>query len=196
MLNCTLRTTDLNGLVKLITSSMQMPVTSSLDSKIDTIRSSFSAVVGETLVSYETAELLLDDGSWEPWPDLPIRLYTDTRKLIAIAWSRFDHLWIATDLSLPFSVEGSTVRWMKNSIWKINGAIGKPLSSVMLGRGQMSIEGREVEIWTRLLIEVGGCWLEIFNALDENGYDLHIRRPAGTFIPCIEPGAAPVRPRQ
>jgi hypothetical protein len=52
----------------------------------------------------------------------------------------------------------------------------------------MSIEGEEVEIWTRLLIEVDGSWLEIFNALDENGYAFHAGRPAGIFVPC-NPGS-------
>src|SRR5688572_25991540 len=99
--------------------SMKMSDISDLDSKISSIRSSFSAVVGAKLVCYETAELLLDDGSWERWPDLPIRLYTDTEKLIAIAWSGFDDLWIATDSSLPFPIDGSTVRWVRNSVGKI-----------------------------------------------------------------------------
>src|SRR5258708_886103 len=114
---------------------MQMPEPFKLDRKISTIRSSFSAVVWAKLVFYETAELLLDDGSWGPWPDLPIRLYTDTQKLIAIAWSRFDDLWIALDLSLPFPIEGSTVRWVRNSVGKINGAVGNPIGSVLIGRG-------------------------------------------------------------
>jgi hypothetical protein len=175
---------------------MQMPQSFKLDSTISTIRSSFSTVVGAKLAYYETAELLLDDGSWASWPDLPIRLYTDTQKLIAIAWSRFDDLWIATDSSLPFSIEGSTVRWVRSSVEKINRALGNPIGSVMIGRGQMSVEGREVEIWTRLLIDFDSGWLEIFNALDENGYDFHLQRPAGAFIPCIEQGASADRPRE
>ena len=52
----------------------------------------------------------------------------------------------------------------------------------MLGRGEMTIEGRDVEIWT--LIETDRGWLEIFNALDENGYDLHAEKPAGMFVRC------------
>ncbi len=175
---------------------MQMRETSDLDSRIRSIRSSFSEVIGAKLVCYETAELLLDDGAWEPWPDLPIRLYTDRQQVVAIAWSSFDELWIARDSSLPFSVEGSTVRWVRNSVEKINSAIGNPIGSVMIGRGQMSVEGRDVEIWTRLMIEVGSGWLEIFNALDENGYDFHLQRPTGTFLFCIEQGAPADGPSQ
>jgi hypothetical protein len=54
----------------------------------------------------------------------------------------------------------------------------------MLGQGEMAVEGREVEIWTRLMIETDRGWVEIFNALDENGYDLHAEKPAGTFVGC------------
>ncbi len=149
------------------------------------IRSRFAAIHGGKIVRYETAELLLMDGTWESWPDLPIRLYTDSGKRISISWSRFDDLWIADDLSLPFSVEGSTIRWVGNGIEILKPALGATIGSVMLGRGEMSIEGREIEIWTRLLIQVDERWLEIFNALDENGYALHSGRPTGTFIRCL-----------
>jgi len=56
---------------------------------------------------------------------------------------------------------------------------------VMLGRGEMSIGGKAVEIWTRLVIGLDEGWLEVFNALDENGYAFHVERPAGVFIPCL-----------
>jgi hypothetical protein len=49
----------------------------------------------------------------------------------------------------------------------------------------MSVEGRDVEVWTRLLIQTDNGWLEIFNALDENGYDYHSERPGGTLMPCV-----------
>ena len=48
----------------------------------------------------------------------------------------------------------------------------------------MSIEGTEIEIWTRLLIETDKGWIELFNALDENGYDFHEGQPSGDFISC------------
>ncbi len=156
-----------------------------IDRKLREIRSHFAAIQGEKLVRYETAELLLGDGTWESWPDLPIRLYSGTGKRIAISWSSFDDLWIAEDFSLPFPIEGSTIRWVGNGIEGLDAAIGGSIGSVMLGRGEMSIDGREIEIWTRLLIQIGERWLEIFNALDENGYDLHAERPTGTFIPCL-----------
>jgi hypothetical protein len=155
------------------------------DNKIAEIRSHFAAIVGARINRYETAELQLDDGTWDQWPVLPIRLYTDTGDVIAISWSGFDDLWIASDLSLPFSIDGSTTRWVSNSIDRINSAVGTSIRSVMLGQGELSIEGKEVEVWTRLLIQLDKGWLEIFNALDENGYDFQIEKPPGDFIPCI-----------
>ena len=156
-----------------------------IDRKIEEIRSNFAAVIGARIKRYETAELQLDDGTWIPYQDLPIRLHANTGEIIAISWSRFDDLWISRDLSLPFSIEGSTIRWVSHGIERINAAIGSPIRSVMLGQGEMSIGGREVEIWTRLLIQLDNGWLEIFNALDENGYDFHIEKPPGNLIPCF-----------
>ena len=156
-----------------------------IDHKLGLIRSQFAAIVKSKIIRYETAELLNDDNTWISWPDLPIRLYTDTKKLISISWSRFDDLWITGDLSLPFALEDSTVRWVENSIDKIYPVIGETIQAVMLGQGEMSWDGVDVDIWTRLLIELDNGWLEIFNAFDENGYDFHDRMPAGNVVPCI-----------
>jgi hypothetical protein len=156
-----------------------------IDGKVDKIRSVFAEVVGSAILRYETAELLLDDGTWESWPDLPIRIYIDTGQLISISWSKFDDLWIAKDLSLPFSIEGSTVRWVATAIDRINSAVGKTIRSVRLGQGEMEWGGAKVDIWTRLLIGVDDGWLEVFNALDENGYDFHPQMPPGNFARCI-----------
>ena len=156
-----------------------------IDRKIEEIRSHFAPIVGARINRYETAELELDDSTWDQWPDLPIRLYTDAGDVIAISWSGFDSLWIARDLSLPFSIDGSTIRWVSNSIDRLNPAVGTSIRSVMLGQGEMSIEGKEVEIWTRMLIQLDRGWLEIFNALDENGYAFYAEKPPGNFVPCI-----------
>jgi hypothetical protein len=156
-----------------------------IDRKVYDIQAHFAVLLGETITRYETAELLLDDGTWDGWPDLPIRLYTGSGKLVAISWSGFDDLWLADDLSLPFSIEDSTIRWANNGIEKLDAAIGASIGSITLGKGEMSIGGREVEIWTRLVIELDRGWLEVFNALDENGYAFHVERPAGVFIPCL-----------
>jgi len=156
-----------------------------LDCKIRMAKSHFCNVLGTNIIRYETAEVLGDDGTWDSWPDLPIRLYTGANKLIAISWSGFDDLRIADDLSLPFLIEGSTVRWVNNRIEKLNAAVGASIRSVMLGQGEMAVDGSEIEIWTRLFIQLDTGWLEIFNALDENGFDFHAQVPNGSFITCI-----------
>jgi hypothetical protein len=156
-----------------------------VETTIADIKARFSHVVGAKLVCYETAELLLDDGTWDRWADLPIRLYMDSGALIAVSWSQFDTLWIRTDMSLPFPVGDASIRWVRNSIEKLDSLVGGTIGSVMIGRGEMSIEGKDIEVWTRLLIQVGEGWLEIFNALDENGYDVHVSMPAGRFVRCV-----------
>ena len=149
------------------------------------LRKIFAPAIGSELRGYSTAELLHDDGTWAAWPDLPIRLEWGSGSLIAISWSKFDDLWIAADEALPFPVEGSTVRWVRNGFDNLNGLVGARILSVWLGRDEMSIGEKEFEIWTRLLIETDRGWLEVFNALDENGYDCHRDRPSGTFLSCI-----------
>jgi hypothetical protein len=49
----------------------------------------------------------------------------------------------------------------------------------------MRIGDQSIEIWTRLVIDLGDRWLEVFNALDENGYQLHEELPTGDFVNCI-----------
>jgi len=142
-------------------------------------------LIGRRLSQFETAELQLLDGDWVAWPDMPIRLYDDFGGIVSISWSRFDDLWIEPGLGLPFDTDQERLRWVTNGIMSIQPAIGKRMKSVMIGRGEMTWDGREIEIWTRLLIECDGGWLEIFNALDENDYAFHTNMPAGTFLPCL-----------
>ncbi|MEO6810643.1 MAG: hypothetical protein ABI353_16120 [Isosphaeraceae bacterium] len=156
-----------------------------IDRKIEDIQSHFVTIVGERITRYETAELLQTDSTWVSWADLPIRLYTGSGRLVAISWSKFDDLWLADDTSLPFPIGDSTVKWVINGLEAINPAVGASIRSVMLGQGEMSIEGKALEIWTRLVIELDEGWLEVFNALDENGYVFHVERPVGVFIPCL-----------
>ncbi len=156
-----------------------------IDEKVSDIRRAFGRVIGARLSSYSTAELLHDDGTWGEWRDLPIRLEWNPGGLVAVSWSRFDDLWIATDSSLPLSVEGSTVRWVRDASEIVNRVVGAALLSVALGRGEMTMAGRDIEVWTRLLLETDRGWLEIFNALDENGYAHHAERPQGTLVPCV-----------
>ena len=156
----------------------------SLEDKVADIRSRFAPLVGARVYEYQTAEIFCE-GEWSEWPDLPIRLLFADGRMISISWSHFNKLWLASDSTLPFSIEGSEVKWVSNSDKQISRAIGSTILSVQLGRGQLSIEGHDIEVWTRLLIQLDTGWLEIFNALDENGYTFHLQHPAGAFVSCL-----------
>jgi len=155
-----------------------------IQSKINAIRECCTPVVGQTIDRFETAEILHDDGTWENWPDLPIRIYCADGTLLSVSWSRFDDLWLSNDDSLPFPVEDDKTRWKVNGLDKIDTAVGKVIHGVMLGRGEMTIESREIDIWTRLVFDLGSMWFEVFNAMDENGYDVHLAKPQGEFVHC------------
>lgn len=152
-----------------------------IDDQLNAIRKACTLVIGKTIQRFETAEIQLLDGSWDDWHDLPFRVYCTDQALLSIAWSQFDQLWLSNDTSLPFDPDDAKTRWKSNGIDQINAAIGCVIRGVLLGRGEMTIESREVEIWTRLLFDLDGIWLEVFNALDENGYDLHHKMPDGDF---------------
>ena len=156
-----------------------------IEDKINAIREASTLLIGRTIEKFETAEILHDDGTWGDWPDLPIRVYCTDQKMVSISWSKFDDLWLSSDMSLPFATEDATTRWKSNGIDQLNMAIGQKIQGVLLGRGKMTIESRDIEIWTRLVFDLGGTWLEVFNALDENGYALHIGKPSGEFRKCI-----------
>lgn len=153
--------------------------------KVEAIRRHFAPLIGTRIVRYRTAEFLNSDGTWSSWPDLPIRIYSNQGSLVSISWCRFDDLWLSNDESLPFEAEEATTRWVENGVDDIDGCLDRTIHRVLLGRGEMTIEGREIEIWTRLLVDLGDRWLEVFNALDENGYALHEEMPDGEFIFCI-----------
>ncbi len=104
-----------------------------------------------------------------------------------MAWSKFDDLWLSNDLSLPFAIGDAVIHWVPNAVPELDAALGKPIRSVWLGRGQMTWDYRDIEIWARLLLGCGDGFVEVYNALDENGYAFHARMPSGTFLLCAEP---------
>ncbi|MDS6631314.1 hypothetical protein QYS46_12500 [Klebsiella michiganensis] len=115
-------------------------------------------------------EIYFDD--WEPWNDLPIRIYFDGGEVISIAWSKFDELWLSNDLTLPFSIEYNQVRWVTNSPKEIRGCLNNRISSVKLGVDYFVIENNKIEVFTHLLVYTTNGILDVFNNLDENGYSL------------------------
>ncbi len=148
------------------------------------IKVALEPVIGHRIARYQIAQLLHEDGLWDDYNDLPIRLFTDAGSLVSISWSQFDTLWISSDMSVPFSLEAVTVRWVENHIPVINPIVGQTIKAAFLGRGQLSIEGKDIEIWTRLVFELDLGWLAVYNALDENGYAYHRVQPKGVFVPC------------
>jgi len=76
-----------------------------LDQKIDAIKSKFTPLLHNNFVRFEIAELRHDDGTWDAWLDLPVRLYSG-RDVVSISWWNFDDLWLANDETSPFSAEG------------------------------------------------------------------------------------------
>lgn len=138
--------------------------------KVDNINTCFFKVLGKKIIKYETAEIYFD--SWEPWNDLPIRIYFDGGEVISIAWSKFDELWLSNDLTLPFSIEGCRVRWVINNISEILGCLNSNISSVKLGVDYFIIGNNQIEILTHLLVYTTNGILDVYNNLDENGYSL------------------------
>lgn len=155
--------------------------------KISLIREQFSGLIGRTISGYEVAQIWHQDAmSWSNWNDIPLFLSIADAAVISISWNKFDDLGISHGRILPFSLAGATVRWVDEGIDELDAAIGMSISSVALGRGEMNVEGKDVEVWTRLLIGLSnGSTLEIFNALDENGYAIHVGKIVGEVTACI-----------
>lgn len=146
----------------------------SLDDKIELIRKHFSPLVGKKFSGYEYAQLWCDEKmEWCDWMGIPLFIRTDDQTL-SICWSKFDELAIAPGRRLPFSLGGTTVRWRYEGLSALDSSVGKSIADVSIGRGQMTVGQNDIEIWTRLFIGFeNGEVLEIFNSLDENGFDFH-----------------------
>jgi hypothetical protein len=150
--------------------------------KITAIRAHFLPLIGKALIEFETAQLLLDNDEWDNWFDLPIRLLFHPDMKVSVGWSHFDNLFLSHDDSVNFSIEDALVRWKRNGIAPMCQAIGEPLQSVALGRGDMSVEGNDIEIWSSIVLEFQTGWLEIYNGMDENAFVFHIQKTAGVFL--------------
>ncbi len=156
------------------------------EQKIKMIEKHFNMLIGCKIEGYEVPQLfLLGDEEWINWMDLPLYL-TINGLTLSIVWSEFDALSISIGRTLPFAVGGCTIRWICEGDKLLDSIIGKKITSVSLGQGQMSIKENELEIWTRLLILLDdGTTFEIFNALDENGFCLHKGDIEGKIVNCI-----------
>ena len=120
----------------------------SLDEKCAALRTTFRPLLGDRLTSYATAEIFVaEDQEWSPWDDLPIRLYWASGAVTSVSWTKFDELVLTPDGSLPawlMKSDSNQPRWVENSRPALNFLLGSPLQSVELGKGEMSVEGREL----------------------------------------------------
>ena len=163
-----------------------MKYISELEEKIKLIQRHFSGLIGGEVQGYELAQIWCDEEKeWNNWMDIPIFLIIE-ETILSISWSQFNDFGIEKGRVLPFSLSGSTVRWLSEGVGLIDPVIGKKIESISIGKGEMSIEEKEIEIWTRLLVRFeDGETFEIFNALDENGIELHKGRVKGITKKCI-----------
>jgi hypothetical protein len=149
-----------------------MKYVETIEDKTTLVANSFSGLIGKEISSYEIAKVCIDD-EWSYWHDLPIYI-SFGNEIISISWTQLNELGITPYRVLPFDVSGFILEWHSEGFEPLDKIIGTTILSVSLGKGEFSIEGEEVEIWTKLFISLSnGNTLEIYNALDENGFFLH-----------------------
>ncbi len=163
-----------------------MKYVSDIEDKNKTIKSKFAGLKHQKIKAYEFCQLwCTEDEKWSDWEDMPLFL-TIGNTTLSISWQKFDELAIEIGRIIPCSLAGSTVRWLDKGIKPLDSALGSEIKSVSLGQGEMSIENKEIEVWTRLLLKLENeSTLEIFNNLDENGIHLHDTEIIGNTIKCI-----------
>lgn len=156
-----------------------------LKEKIALIRERFSGLIGEKVQGYELAQIWVESESdWSNWMDVPLFLTVGDQTL-SISWVKFNELAIEPWRVLPFPLCSSTIRWLCEGVETLDQVTGKRIISVSLGRGDMTIEEKEIEIWTRLLLTLdNGMTLSVYNALDENGIELITEDKIGEAIKC------------
>ena len=152
---------------------------------VENIKRFCGPLIGHTITRLQSAETRSLENEWYADSGLPIRIFTQSGALLAVSWSRFDDLWLNNDESLPCTIEADRVRWVDDGLPGSTSCIGRKLRRVLLGKGQMSVENVELEIWTRLLFDLGERFLEISNALDANDVEVHSAKPDGDFIDCL-----------
>ena len=154
--------------------------------KIELIRERFKPLIGAEFRGYELAQMWCsDEKEWSNWMDVPLFL-SFGESTLSISWEKFDNLSIENGRVLPFSLGGSTVRWLCEGVELLDSLIGQKILGISLAKGHMTLGNADVEIWTRLLIELNnGATLEIFNALDENGIEVHANGFKETARKCI-----------
>ena len=143
----------------------------SLEDKVALVRKRFAGLLGQRITGYELAELWIEsDQEWSLWKDLPVILTFESGASLSIWWRKFDDLGIEEGRVLPFSLSGATVRWVSEGSPELDKAVGYSVESVALANDEMIVT-RVIEIWIHLCLRLSnGGMLDIYNALDENGF--------------------------
>lgn len=165
-----------------------MPSADDLHGQIQLACQYFHSRVGLPLLRYETAEMLTHDQTWEPWNDLPIRLHIGPGAPVCVVWMYTYRLLIECDAPVPHWntwTEPDQFRWAANALPLLEPLRGGTLRSAHLGRDtNLAPNDLAFNEWNRLLVEFDRGWLEVFNALDQNGYAVHAARPDGEWVRC------------
>lgn len=163
-----------------------MPRADDLHGQIQLACQHFHSRIGLPLTRYETAEILTHDQTWEPWNDLPIRLKIGPGPPVCVSWSETSELWIDAGSALPFPAtgEGYQYRWVVNVRPALEPLRGCALRAVYLGCIEDPWVFKAYMPSWRLLLGFDRGWLEVFNAMDENGYAVHAARPDGEWVRC------------
>jgi hypothetical protein len=164
-----------------------MPIAVHLRGQLQLACQYFHSRVGQPLLRYETAEIRTHDETWVPWNDLPVRLHIGPGAPVCVVWDGTSELWIGEGDALPFPAtgEGDQYRWAANALPILAQLLGCTLRAVHLGRDAADeLDDLAFTHGYRLLLELDREWLEVFNALDENGYAVHATMPDGAWVRC------------
>ncbi|MCG8457670.1 MAG: hypothetical protein MI919_15450 [Holophagales bacterium] len=154
--------------------------------KIAAARLTFAPLIGLKLSRYETARLRTEGEGWSRWDDLPIRLFFESGSCASVSWTGLNELWVTSEPTVPAWLEDSSdVGWVDGGVADVDTFVAERLLAVGLGRGEFVLDGRDIEIWTRLLLTFESGHLEIYNALDENGYESYEDPPVGELRRCV-----------
>jgi len=140
------------------------------EQKIERIQKIFTPLLGETIERYGFVELLdEDDGEWEAWHEIPLRLDIG-KTTLCISWEKFEDLALAQQDDTDQHWDDDVMRWRYEGIEALDTALHNKIVAVALATYE------ESAFWSRLLIYLqSGAVLDIYNALDENAYALYTK---------------------
>lgn len=164
-----------------------MPCANDLHGQIQLVCQYFHSRVGLTLLRYETGMLRDAQNSYRSWHEAGIWLHLGPGEPVMVRWSVIELLVVDFDEPLPPWDESANPDFgsVVNALPELNPLCGCALRAVYLDATDDHWEGASLVLRRpRLLLEFDRGWLEVFNALQENGYTTHATRPDGEWIRC------------